>query len=135
MDSILFECLSNWGYFKRRRPGQAVLVHSDQASQYTSDDYQRTLKKRGMLSSMSRKGNCCKPRKIRGRLEAHVVEGLGQQHSPEQIAGRLTHEHGRLISHECIRQYVERDKHSGGELHKNLRRSRRMSSKASARNP
>jgi putative transposase len=43
---------------ERRRPGQSVLVHSDQGSQYTSDDYQRTLKKHGMVCSMSRKGNC-----------------------------------------------------------------------------
>ena len=43
---------------ERRRPGPSVLVHSDQGSQYTSDDYQRTLKKHGMVSSMSRKGNC-----------------------------------------------------------------------------
>jgi putative transposase len=35
-----------------------VLVHPDQGSQYTSDDYQRTLKKYGMISSMSRRGNC-----------------------------------------------------------------------------
>lgn len=43
---------------ERRCPGPGLLVHSDQGSQYTSDDYHRTLKKHGMVSSMSRKGNC-----------------------------------------------------------------------------
>jgi transposase InsO family protein len=43
---------------ERRHPEHSVLVHSDQGSQYTSDDYQRTLKKHGMVRSMSRRGNC-----------------------------------------------------------------------------
>jgi putative transposase len=42
----------------RRRPPQGVLVHSDQGSQYASEDYQRMLKEHGMICSMSRKGNC-----------------------------------------------------------------------------
>ena len=43
---------------ERRRPEQSVLVHSDQGSQYTSDDDQRLLRKHGLICSMSRKGNC-----------------------------------------------------------------------------
>ena len=43
---------------ERRRPDHSVLVHSDQGAQYTSGEYQRTLKKHGMISSMSRRGNC-----------------------------------------------------------------------------
>jgi putative transposase len=43
---------------ERRHPEHSVLVHSDQGSQYTSDDYQRMLKKHGMVSRMSRRGNC-----------------------------------------------------------------------------
>jgi IS30 family transposase len=75
--------------------------------------------------AMQRKARCCKPRKIQGRIEVHVIESINQQHSPEQIAGRLTHEHKHPLSHECIYQYIERDKHDGGGLHKNLRRSNR----------
>jgi len=41
-----------------RQPGRGLLVHSDQGSQYASDEYQRMLKKHGMVCSMSRKGNC-----------------------------------------------------------------------------
>lgn len=42
----------------RRAPEEGVLLHSDQGSQYTSEVYQKTLKKHGMVCSMSRKG-CC----------------------------------------------------------------------------
>lgn len=40
-------------------------------------------------------------------LRAHVRQSLAMGHSPEQIAGRLTHDHGRpLISHESIYRFV-----------------------------
>jgi len=42
----------------RRKPGPGVLVHSDQGSQYTSDDWQSFLTSHGMVASMSRRGNC-----------------------------------------------------------------------------
>jgi len=40
------------------RNAQGVTFHSDRGSQYTSGEFQRTLKKNRMKSSMSRKGNC-----------------------------------------------------------------------------
>jgi len=43
---------------ERRRPRDGVLVHSDQGSQYASEDYRSVLKQHGMVGSMSRKGNC-----------------------------------------------------------------------------
>lgn len=42
----------------RRKPKYKVLVHSDQGSQYTSDDWRSMLKVHGLVASMSRKGNC-----------------------------------------------------------------------------
>ena len=42
----------------RRRPKQTVLVHSDQGSQYGSDDWQRFCKEHHLEPSMSRRGNC-----------------------------------------------------------------------------
>jgi putative transposase len=42
----------------RRRPRQPVLVHSDQGSQYGSDDWMRFCKDHGFIPSMSRRGNC-----------------------------------------------------------------------------
>ena len=42
----------------RRKPTQRVLVHSDQGSQYGSDDWQRFCRHHNLEPSMSRKGNC-----------------------------------------------------------------------------
>jgi len=42
----------------RRRPASGLIFHSDRGSQYCSNDFQKMLKTHGMLSSMSRKGNC-----------------------------------------------------------------------------
>ena len=41
-----------------RQPPPGLLHHSDQGSQYASDDYQALLTKNRMVASMSRKGNC-----------------------------------------------------------------------------
>ena len=42
-----------------RRPKRGELLHhSDRGSQYTSDDYQKTLKTLGIECSMSRRGDC-----------------------------------------------------------------------------
>ncbi len=43
---------------KRRCPDKGLLAHSDQGCTYTSDDYQRVLKKHGIVCSMSRRGEC-----------------------------------------------------------------------------
>jgi len=42
----------------RRRPAPGLIHHSDRGSQYCSHDFQKQLAEYGMLSSMSRKGNC-----------------------------------------------------------------------------
>ena len=41
-----------------RQPPQGLLHHSDRGSQYLSYEYQQLLAAHGLLSSMSRKGNC-----------------------------------------------------------------------------
>ena len=51
MDALLM------AIFRRGRP-KAVLHHSDQGSQYTSEDFQRLLDSHGITCSMSRRGNC-----------------------------------------------------------------------------
>ena len=43
---------------QRRRPGPALMHHSDRGSQYASGDYRIVLRKHKIISSMSRKGNC-----------------------------------------------------------------------------
>ena len=42
----------------RRRPRFGLLHHSDRGCQYTSSDYRRLLAERGIVVSMSRRGNC-----------------------------------------------------------------------------
>jgi len=42
----------------RRRPKDSVIVHSDQGSQYGSDDWIRFCKAHNLQPSMSRRGNC-----------------------------------------------------------------------------
>ena len=42
----------------RRRPSNRVLVHSDQGSQYGSDDWHRFCRDHRLDPSMSRRGNC-----------------------------------------------------------------------------
>lgn len=43
---------------RNRRPETSVIVHSDQGSQYDSDDWKRFVNANGMEPSMSRRGNC-----------------------------------------------------------------------------
>ena len=51
MDALLM------AIFRSGRP-QAVLHHSDQGSQYTSEHFQHLLESHGIVCSMSRRGNC-----------------------------------------------------------------------------
>lgn len=44
--------------WRRARHVNGVIVHSDQGSTYASQQYQQALKERGMICSMSRKGEC-----------------------------------------------------------------------------
>jgi transposase InsO family protein len=42
----------------RRKPGNGLIHHSDRGIQYACDEYRRLLQSHGMISSMSRSGNC-----------------------------------------------------------------------------
>lgn len=42
----------------RRKPQHRVIIHSDQGSQYSSDDWLRFCKQHNLEPSMSRRGNC-----------------------------------------------------------------------------
>ena len=41
-----------------RCPAPGLVAHSDQGSQYPSDDYRALLRRHGLIASMSRRGNC-----------------------------------------------------------------------------
>ncbi len=42
----------------RRKPAPGLIHHSDRGSQYACSEYRRLLESHGMVSSMSRSGNC-----------------------------------------------------------------------------
>jgi putative transposase len=42
----------------RRQPKESIIVHSDQGSQYGSDDWIRFCRDHNLKTSMSRRGNC-----------------------------------------------------------------------------
>ena len=42
----------------RRRPKKPIIIHSDQGSQFGSDDFARWCKEHQLVPSMSRRGNC-----------------------------------------------------------------------------
>ena len=44
--------------YKARQPAEGLLHHSDRGSVYASSDYRGALTNRGMIASMSRKGDC-----------------------------------------------------------------------------
>lgn len=43
---------------RNRRPGSGLIIHSDRGVQYACKDFQKTVKKRGFIQGMSRRGNC-----------------------------------------------------------------------------
>ena len=55
---IVIGALQMAWYQRAPERGHELMFHSDRGSQYASEDFQRMLKRFGMVSSMSRKGNC-----------------------------------------------------------------------------
>ena len=93
-----------------RRPSAGLLVHSDQGSQYGSDEYQRLLKKHEMVCSMSRRGNC---------WDNAVVESFFSSLKKERIKKRIYKT--RDLAREDVFDYIEvfynrkrRHSHLGG---------------------
>jgi putative transposase len=72
MDALLRAIL------RRGRP-EAVLHHSDQGSQYTSEDFQRLLESHGITCSMSRRGNCWDNAAMESFFSTLKTERLGRR--------------------------------------------------------
>ena len=64
----------------RRKPMREVIVHSDQGSQYSSDDWKRFCDADKLLPSMSRRGNC---------WDNAVVESFFSSLKKERIRKRI----------------------------------------------
>ncbi|HEY1058353.1 MAG TPA: IS3 family transposase [Limnobacter sp.] len=94
----------------RRRPKRKVLVHSDQGSQYSSDDWLRFCKTHQLEPSMSRRGNC---------WDNAVAESFFSSLKKERIKKRIYKT--RDLAKEDIFDYIEafynrtrRHSHLGG---------------------
>lgn len=64
----------------RRRPRDSVIIHSDQGSQFGSDEFNRWCKDNRLSSSMSRRGNC---------WDSAVAESFFSNLKSEQIKKRI----------------------------------------------
>jgi putative transposase len=64
----------------QRRPKKPVIVHSDQGSQFGSDDWLRFCKAHGLEPSMSRRGNC---------YDNAVAESFFSSLKGERVRGRI----------------------------------------------
>ena len=93
----------------RRHPGPGLIFHSDRGSQYCSHSFQATLASYGMLSSMSRKGNCWEsehgsdaPSSLWGSLKVGRLYGkkfATQREAMDEVIDWLTfYNHRRLHS-------------------------------------
>lgn len=80
----------------RRKPTQSVLVHSDQGSQYGSDDWKRFCDANNLEPSMSRRGNCC---------DNAVVESFFSSLKKERIRKRIYKTRG--LARADIFDYIE----------------------------
>lgn len=80
----------------QRHPAVGLLHHSDQGNQYTASLYQTILIRRGVVLSLSRKGNC---------YDNAVVESFFST-----LKNELTHErsfHDRTEARQAIFDYIE----------------------------
>ncbi len=57
IDEVLVQGALNMAV-ERRSVSPGLLLHSDQGSQYKATEYQKNIKELGIISSMSRKGEC-----------------------------------------------------------------------------
>lgn len=65
-------------------------------------------------------------------IKAHVEAQLSKKESPEQISGEAKANGLECVSHECIYQYVWKDKKRGGTLFVNLRNGQKRYRKRGA---
>lgn len=78
--------------------------------------------------AQQRRRQAAKSTKMTPQLWDYIAQKLQQEHSPEQIAGRMKRDpdcRGPYISHECIYQHLWKDKANGGELYQYLRLANR----------
>ena len=86
---------------KRRCPDAGLLHHSDQGCTYASEDYQTILGARGIVCSMSRRGNCydCE----------HDRAAAGHQPTIDYVARRTAQGLSKKDIIRCLKRFVARE--------------------------
>jgi putative transposase len=80
----------------RRKPGPGLLLHSDQGTQFTSEDWQSFLREHDIVCSMSRRGNC---------HDNAAMESFFQLLKRERIKRRIYSNHDEARAD--VFQYIE----------------------------
>lgn len=73
---------------RRYKSLQGILLHSDRGSQYTSHDYNRLIKRLGIVPSMSRAGNCLDNACVESffsHLKAEAFLGLQERRTVSRV--------------------------------------------------
>lgn len=94
-----------------------------------SRELRRNLGERGYRPKQAHgkaQQRCCEAnarnvRKIHSATWEKAQQMIRQEHSPEQVSGRLRLMQGGLVSHETLYQRIYADKTNGGDLHTHLR--------------
>lgn len=91
----------------RRKPTEPVIVHSDQGSQFGSDDFRRFCREHDLQPSMSRRGNC---------WDNAVAESFFSSLKKERIRKRIykTRELARADVFDYIEVFYNRQRHQRG---------------------
>ncbi len=84
---------------------EGVIFHSDQGWQYQHEYYRNELKKRGIIQSMSGKGNCydnCIMETFFGRMKNEMYYGQEKSYPSFEAFGKAVEEYIRYYNNERI---------------------------------
>lgn len=86
-------------------PEEGLVIHSDQGSQYSSNEYSKLVKKLGLVQSMSRRGNC---------YDNAVIESFHASLKKEMVyvEGLLSIRHMKAMVFDYIEFYNKERRHS-----------------------
>jgi len=91
---------------KRPRPG--LIHHSDRGSQYCAQDYQQQLQQFGLISSMSRRGNCYDNAPMEsfwGTLKNELVHHATREQARQEISEYIELFYNRQRRHSRLGNY------------------------------
>jgi len=86
---------------------EGLILHSDMGWQYQHQIYVNMLKDRGIVQSMSRKGNCydnCIIETFFGRMKTEMFYGYEKEYSSFDIFAKAVHDYIDYYNNERIQQ-------------------------------